>query len=330
MGNRIEWSSIAADGSQGRAHFGDPRREFDAARTAAAVTPAAQFQLLLVHGTDAQAFLQAQLTCDVDQVTPDRAAFGGYCTPKGRLLASMILLRTTDAYLLLLPADIAAGIAERLRKFILRAKVKIETESSWRAIGLVGPQAGPLLERAIGVVPAATLESRLQNDLSVTRLPGNVFLVCAPISRVDAVWQTLSQGAVQAGADCWSWAQVDAGIPWITTATQDQFLPQMIGLDTIHGVSFDKGCYPGQEIVARAKYLGEVKRGLRTASSAGAASAGDAVQADGQPVGTVLNAASMPGGGSTMLAVLQTQAGASNVLSLAGGERIELQPVRAD
>ena len=324
MGDLIDWNNIFSVGAAVVPHFGDPQREFEAARSGAAVIPVTHFALLRIHGGDAKTFLQGQLTCDLDQVTSDQAQFGGYCTPKGRLLANFMLLSTPQGYLMHTPADVSAVVAERLRKFILRSDVKIERESGLRALGLVGPAAPALLRQELGTLPQRSLGMGHHERASVVRLPGNNFLVVAASTAMAALWEALAKRAVPAGAECWNWAQIEAGVPWITAATQDQFLPQMIGLDAIGGVSFDKGCYTGQEIVARTHYLGEVKRKLRLGHARGGVRAGDVLLRAGQPCGTVLNAVSIPGDGSILLAVVSEQAEAQSTVQLADGKPVEL------
>lgn len=327
MGNLIEWGAVA--GAAAVDHFGDPRREFDAARSAVAVSPASRFTLLLFRGADAKDFLQGQVTCDLDRVTADRAQFGGYCTPKGRLLANFLLLATNEGYLMYLPADIAPGIAARLKKFVLRSKVTIEEASGWRALGLMGPDAQALLQQALQLSAGEPLNVAARANVRAVRLRGDTFLVVAPVADMDTTWQQLAQRAVPVGEECWNWAQINAGIPWITASTQDSFIPQMIGLDSIGGISFEKGCYTGQEIVARAHYLGEVKRALRSGRTIARATPGDTLVRDGQTAGSVLNAANVPGEGSALLAVISVQAADTGTLSLPGGEAVTLSPTQA-
>ncbi len=323
MGDLIDWNHIVNLGAAARAHFGDPQREFDAARSAAAVTPVTHFDLLRFHGSEVKAFLQGQLTCDLDQVTPDQAQFGGYCTPKGRLLANFMLWSDAQGYLMQLPADVSASVAERLRKFVLRSNVRIERESGLRALGLAGPAASALVQQELGAPPQRRLAIAVHARASVVRLPGESFLVLAAPTAMTALWEALAKHAVPAGAECWNWVQIQAGVPWITAPTQDQFLPQMIGLDAIGGVSFGKGCYTGQEIVARTHFLGEVKRKLHGGRTRGGVRAGDALLSTAGRCGTVLNAASIPGDGWVLLAVVSEQATAQAV-QIASGESVDL------
>ncbi len=324
MGNMIDWNNIVSLGAATIPDFGDPKREFDAARAGATVTPVTDFELLRFHGSDAGTFLQGQLTCDLDQVASDQAQFGGYCTPKGRVLANFTLLSTSQGYLMHLPADVAASVADRLRKFVLRSDVKIERESGLHVLGLAGPEVPALLKRDLGTPPQRRLAVAPHARASILRLPGGSFLVLAASAEMPALWQALATRAVPAGAQCWNWVQIQAGMPWITTATQDQFLPQMIGLDTIGGVSFDKGCYTGQEIVARTHYLGEVRRKLHLGRTRGSARAGDALLSGDEQCGTVLNVATVPGDESVLLAVVSAHADDRSMVRIASGEAVVL------
>ncbi|HYJ19902.1 MAG TPA: folate-binding protein [Burkholderiales bacterium] len=309
MGNPADWNQVAAASSAAaQQHFGDPARELDAARAGAFVSPLTHFTLLRFSGADAQSFLQSQLTCDLREVTPVNAQYGGYCSPQGRLLATFLLMLAPQGYLMLLPAGLAEPIATRLNKFILRSKVKIDREESIRAVGLGGPESAAVLGKAIGQPPIAPMEMLLYPAASLLRLPGNAFLALVPSDGIGSLWNSLAALAVPAGAAAWDWLQVRSGIPWITLPTQDQFVPQMVGLDAVGGISFDKGCYPGQEIVARTHYLGEVKRQLRSGHVDHLAQAGDELVAAGQKRAVVVNAAPSPEGGYDLLAVAQTAA----------------------
>ena len=308
MGHPYGWNQVA-DSAHGAPHanFGDPRRELEAARSSAVVCPLSHFELLRFSGADAQTFLQGQLTCDVLQVTPTAARYGGYCTPNGRLIADFLLMRTPQAYLMHLPVDSCAVLAERLRKFVLRAKVEVGRETALCAIGIAGPDAVARLQQSVGEPPHLPLESVQYPGATLLRLPGGAFLAVAPQPDVAALWDMLAHQATPAGTDCWDWLQIRAGIPWITAATQEQFVPQMVALDAIGGVDFQKGCYPGQEIVARTRYLGRVKRELCFGHGDGPAAAADALlSADGRSRGVVVNAAPAPDGGTDLLAVVQT------------------------
>ena len=325
MGELIDWNNIVSLGAGAPlSDFGDPQREFAAARTRAVVTPVRRFDLLRIHKGEAKAFLQGQLTCDLEQVTAEQAQFGGYCTPKGRLLANFILMSASQGYLMYLPADLANATADRLRKFILRSQVKIEREYGLGILGLGGPGALDLLQREVAEVPVARLAMACNDGERVVRLPGEQFLIVAASADMPTLWAKLTKHATPVGANCWSWLQIQARVPWITAATLDQFLPQMIGLDAVGGVSFDKGCYTGQEIVARSRYLGEVKRSLRPGHTRVGVRPGEALSWNGKQCATVLNAASMPDGGSEFLAVVSEQVDGQATVQTSNGEAASL------
>jgi folate-binding protein YgfZ len=327
MGDLTDWNEIAGHGANAPlSHFGNPQHEFDALRSGTIVSPVTNFALLRFHGSDSASFLQGQLTCDLNQVTADKARFGGYCTPKGRLLADFLLLQTPLGYLMHVPADVSAGLADRLRKFVLRSDVKIERDSGLRAFGVAGPGAAALLQKTLGTPPSMPLAVVRQSSATIVQVPGRGFLVLAVAADVSALWETLARESTPAGADCWSAFQVRGGVPWITAKTQDQFLPQMIGLERLGGISFEKGCYAGQEIVARAHYLGEVKRKLQFGRVRGFVQAGDPLMSAGGQCGTVLNAAPIPGDETELLAVVSFGPSGDDQIEVrsATGERVNL------
>ena len=194
-----------------------------------------RYGLLSVTGADARAFLHAQLTNDISKLPPDRSALAGWCTAKGRLLATMLVIPSPDGFLLQLARDLAPAVTKRLSMFILRSKVKITDESdAWAQYGVWKGLSAVSWEDGAVSVPVGSLRH--------LKIGKALALNC---SRTE---------------DDWTLEEIRAGRPWISAATQDQFVPQMVNLETIGGVDFQKGCYPGQEIVARAQYRGEVKR----------------------------------------------------------------------
>jgi len=323
MGNLIDWNRIV---NSGVAEFGDPRRGFAAARSGAVVCPLGHYALLRFRGDQARSFLQGQLTCDVNQVQGARGRFGGYCTPKGRLLANFVLLPAAEDLLMYVPADVSEDLEQRLRKFILRAKVSIENDKALAMMGVAGPQAPALMREELALPAEGAVALAQLPSARVVRLPGEGFVVIAAAGEMAPLWERLAQHAVAAGTPCWDWTQIRAGVPWITAATRDEFLPQMIGLDALGGVSFDKGCYTGQEIVARSHYLGEIKRRLYRGRTPAGVCAGDKLLAGGQPCGMVLNAAALPEDGTHLLAVLSVQSAAGAAVQTAGGAPVALEP----
>src|SRR5579862_2124254 len=234
-----------------------------------------QYGLLQAAGDDARAFLHAQLTNDVENLAPGQARYAGWCSAKGRLLATFLVVPRPDGFLLQLSRDLAPVVAKRLSMFILRSRAKItDAGGQWAQFGIWGPG---------GEAPLSVQES--DGVISV---------------RIDAerrlVFALEGSYAPDASAEDWALAEVRAGRPLINQATQDQFVPQMVNLELSGGVDFKKGCYPGQEIVARAQYRGEVKRRLYRLGggpSDGPLTPGQPLYADGntEPAGIVVNAA---------------------------------------
>ena len=199
-----------------------------------------RYGLLSVQGVDAREFLHAQLTNDIRNLSPERAALAGWCSAKGRLLATFLVIPAPQGFLLQLARDLAPAVAKRLSMFVLRSKVKIADESdAWAQFGVWNAE----------------------RDVSRVEWDDQIGFVPVGEKRVLRL-----EPAASASAECkddeetWYLQEIRAGRPLITAATQDQFVPQMVNLETLGGVDFQKGCYPGQEIVARAQYRGQVKR----------------------------------------------------------------------
>ena len=254
-----------------------------------------QYGLLEVTGDDARAFLHAQLTSDVENLDADHARYAGWCSAKGRLLASFLVVPHERGYLLQLARDLVPAIAKRLSMFILRSKVKIaDASASWVQVG-IGEAA--LVE--LGIKPPG-------EDLAIAR-NGNLIAVRVSAQRYLLLATQSDRARLESlsGLDETAWAleEIRSGRPFITQATQDQFVPQMVNYERFGAVDFQKGCYPGQEIVARAQYRGQVKRRMVRVRTPVPLRAGQDLYSDDLPdqaSGTVVNAA-----GGEALAVVQ-------------------------
>jgi folate-binding protein YgfZ len=302
-GARVDSDGLISD-------FGDRTAELGALGATTALVPLTHIGVIEVSGDDAQAFLNTQLTSDLTQVTATAAQYSGYCTPKGRLLATFVVCLRGDNYLLMLPRDMAESVVARLQRYVLRAKVKVEVVSDHYALlGLAGPQAQSSLAAGLGQPSPGAMQAVQHDDASVITLPGNRYLVICSGDQFDEKWTSLSTHATPAGAAVWELQGIRTGIGVVTTATQEAFIPQMFGLEIFGGVSFEKGCYPGQEIVARTQYLGNLKRSLYYGRSDRLLAPGDTIvnTASGKTVGTVTNAAPAPDDWE-FLAVLQREA----------------------
>ena len=278
--------------------------DFEHAANGVAFTILDQFAIIDAHGADAASFLHTQLSNDVESLASGTARLAGYCTAKGRLLASMLIWRTGETIRMLASADLAPGLVKRLSMFVLRAKAKLADVSATHvAVGIVG-NATHALSTVFPAFPD-TVHGVVSSEAgSLIRVPD------APAGRERFIWvatreqfDTLSPGLSSAIAEVppsiWDWLDIHAGEPRVTAATLEQFVPQMINFEVLGGINFKKGCYPGQEIVARSQYRGTIKR-RTTLAHVASAKAGDevfdAAEPD-QPCGMIVNAAPARDGG---------------------------------
>ncbi len=286
-------------------HFGDPSAGANAARNGCVIADLSHYGVIGFAGEDAQTFLQGQLTCDVRLVTPQQAQFGSLCSAKGRMLATFLLWRRNGDIFMELPAASRECVQKHLSKYVLRAKVKVRDASDeFVRLGVAGMAAPGVLARIFGAPPPAPHGAQQGESGTLIALPGGRYEIVASPEQAAALWDELRQDCTPAGASCWDWLALRAGIPAILPATQEQFTPQMANLELLGGVSFTKGCYTGQEVVARTQYLGKVKRRLYLAHIPGDAAPqpGDALA--GTEHGMIVNAAAAPSGGYDVLAVM--------------------------
>ena len=231
------------------------------AANAIQVVPLLDEGIILTTGEDAREFLQGQLTNDVAEVSASHGQLAAYCTPKGRVLATLLIWPWSDGYALQLPRELAAPICQRLRMYVLRSRVKLELIGDRLAlIGVTGEGAAGVLQTHLGPLPEEPYAAAANDGITAVLLPGERWQLAMEVGSALATWDRLNRIAAPVGQDAWDRKGIDAGVPTVTAATSDRFVPQMLNLDLIAGVSFSKGCYPGQEIVARAQYRGQVKR----------------------------------------------------------------------
>ncbi|OYW40257.1 MAG: glycine cleavage system protein T [Hydrogenophilales bacterium 12-61-10] len=318
---------------RGVLHFGDPVRERAAAVDGTIVSDLSQLGVIAFAGDDTATFLQSQLTNDVRGLHADSAQWNAYCSPKGRLLGNFLMWRQADDYCLQLAGDILPSVQKRLTMFIMRAKVQARDASDDNVrLVVAGKQAAAAVNAALGTTPETAMSSVTVEDGLVIRVGDDKFVLSVAPGHAAKVWQSLCAFATPVGAPVWDWLRLNAGIPMIVTATQEQFVPQMVNLEVIGGVSFQKGCYPGQEIVARSQYLGKLKRRMFLAHVDAEAAPGDALfsaDIEGQATGTVVNAAPAPGGGFDVLVVAQVESAQTQTLHLkaADGAALTLKPL---
>jgi folate-binding protein YgfZ len=287
---------------------------FTAVHTAGAFMPLTQFGVIDVKGDDAASFLHTQLTNDVQHLDASTARLGGYCSPKGRLLASFLMWRTGDAVRLLIAHDVQAPVQKRLSMFVLRAKAKlIDVTAEVGAIGFAG-DVRAALSGIFDALPDGVHVKVEGPHGALIRVPDAAhrprFLWVGPKADIEAHLEKLDAKLTRASPELWNWLDIHAGEPRITQATSEQFVPQMVNFDVLGGVNFKKGCYPGQEIVARSQYRGTIKRRTALAHAEAAAPGDEVFHSDdpGQPSGLVINVAPAETGGVDCLVEIKLAA----------------------
>lgn len=313
--------------------------EFDAVIQQGAYMPLTQFGVIDATGDDAASFLHGQLTNDTQHLDAANARLAGYCSAKGRLLASLLTWRTGETIRLLISKDLQATVQKRLSMFVLRAKAKLADASGELAVvGL----AGDVRKALSGVFDALPDGVHVQVDGtagSLIRVPDALgrlrYLWIGPKAAIETYLPMLDEKLKRVSPAVWDWLDIRAGEPRITQPVVEQFVPQMVNFDVLGAVNFRKGCYPGQEVVARSQYRGTIKRRTSLANVAGEL---DTVKAGvelfhsddpGQPCGMVVNAASAPEGGVDVLVEIKLAAleGGSVHLGAADGPALTFLPL---
>ncbi|MDR8034331.1 CAF17-like 4Fe-4S cluster assembly/insertion protein YgfZ [Burkholderia cenocepacia] len=283
-----------------------------------ACMPLPQFGVIDVAGDDAATFLHSQLTNDIEHLDAGSARLSGYCSPKGRLLASFLTWRAGHGVRLLVSKDVQPAVQKRLSMFVLRAKAKLTDANDTLA---VAGFAGDVRDALSGIFDALPDGVHVKVDGpagTLIRVPDAAgrkrYLWIGPRAEVDARLAALAGTLPVVSPAVWDWLDVRAGEPRITQPAVEQFVPQMVNFDVIGAVNFRKGCYPGQEVVARSQYRGTIKRRTALAHVAGET---DTVHAGvelfhsddpGQPCGMIVNAAAAPAGGVDALVEIKLAA----------------------
>ncbi|RRD91766.1 CAF17-like 4Fe-4S cluster assembly/insertion protein YgfZ [Conchiformibius steedae] len=233
------------------------------------------FAVVRVSGADCRDFLHRQLSNDINNLPDQHACYATYNTPKGRVIANMLAYRQGDEILLALAADMAESVVKRLKMFVLRSQVQLEILTDWGAAGQLHADAPIVFADAPALVLSAT-----QGQIA---LPHGGTFTLAPLTELPPY-----DAAAEA---VWNTHEIRCGYPWIAAATAESCVAQMLNQHTIGGVHFRKGCYPGQEIIARAQYRGQVKRGLAVLTGTSPLTAGDKLtDPAGAEAGIVINA----------------------------------------
>lgn len=304
---------------------------------ACAITDLSHLGLIRLAGEDKRTFLQGQVTNDVNRVSAELAQLNSYCSPKGRMLGSFWMFEREDDLYLQLPADRLAPTLKRLSMYVLRSQVTISDASEELVrFGIAGDCAEQLLDD----VPSETWGTLTQGGITVLRLPGDRprFELIGPVASMSERWGEISAKAEVTGPDFWALMDIRAGLPTVFEETAEAFVPQMANLQLLDGVSFTKGCYTGQEVVARMQYLGKLKRRMYRGHVSADQRPGrgaelfSPVSDSGQGTGRVVDAAPSPDGGYEVLVVLQISVADADDLRLGGpdGPEVKLLPLPYD
>ena len=298
------------------AGFGDAKAELQSLTTQSVMCDLSHEGLLLVSGDDAAAFLHGQLSNDVLALTEDDAQITSWCSPKGRMLVTPLLWRGKQGYFLQMPRSLQPAIQKRLQMFVLRSKVKLEDlTADWVKIGVAGINSDALeanIHAVFGALPARVMAS-IHTDLGrVIRLSKTRFEIIAGVKNAIEIWEKLIPNFARVGAGVWDLQTIRDGVIQVLPETQDQFVPQAANFELVGGINFKKGCYPGQEIVARTQYRGILKRRLVRvhADADDLPKPGESIYAPEfgeQAAGHIANVARAPEGGFDALVVAQIE-----------------------
>ena len=250
------------------AHFGQLPEEQSAMTSGNIITPITDMAYIHATGDEAKSFLQGQLTNDIGLINPQLSQLSGYCTPKGRLLALFRITQHSDGYRLHLPSCLLEKTLKRLKMFVLMAKVTLEPSSPESVrVGVAGSEVIEPLKQQFKVLPDGENGVSEDNGITIIRHPGQQprFELIGDQDSMQTLWNTLSPSFTAVGSKAWQLLGINAAQPQVVAETVEMFIPQMLNLHVINGVNFKKGCYPGQEVVARLHYRGKLKRHMHIA-----------------------------------------------------------------
>jgi len=267
------------------------------------ISPLSNFAVLAVSGDDRHDFLHSQFINDLNLIETSSAQLSAWCNPKGQVITNFIIINTGISYLLIFKEELKDYVQKRLSMFVLRSDVKVEDISD----------SSPLIGFANINDLSALTENVPHNAGDITATDGLII-----VSHPDNSGRYLITGSIEklinnvsnldiklSDNSTWELLDILSGLPWITQATQEQFLPQMLNLDALKGLSYQKGCYPGQEVVARLHYRGEVKKRVHIIQSEHELTIGENITSSESKIGTIINSARQSGGQYYGLAVLE-------------------------
>jgi len=271
------------------------------------ISPLSGFALLAISGNDRHSYLHGQFINDLNLIEKPAAQLSGWCNPKGQLITNFLIINTGTSYLLMFKEDIKEFVQKRLSMFVMRSDVTIKdiSESS-PMVGLANSNDLSSLAPDIPTNPGAILAIA---GLIIICLPDSSgrYLIIGSIEALINKLSELNNSLTMTDSSVWNLLDILAGLGWITSTTKEQFLPQMLNLDALKGLSYQKGCYTGQEVIARLHYRGKVKKRLHLIKSKSQLLVGGHLNPEqsGNNVGTIINSAMHPDECCYALAVIE-------------------------
>ncbi len=274
-----------------------PHPDFAALIDTTTVSILSDCGLLEITGPDSAKFLQGQLTCSLKDITPTQTRPGAHCTPKGRMVASFLLSQAAEnSYRFCLPSQSLAPLQTALGKYIVFSKAKLQDVSGqFLLLGVSGPEACTQIATVLGAAPNERynqIQTEAATVICVTSNPLR-FLCMVDATQAQHVYQQLTTSCTPTTQHYWNWLNIREGIGEVRAATCEEFIPQMLNMQLLDGISFNKGCYTGQEIVARMQYRGTLKKAMYRIAGTGSAPADNSAlyrAGDAQAAGHVLMA----------------------------------------
>ncbi len=216
---------------------------------------------LKVTGTDATQFLQGQFTCNINELTESNSFFTAFCNAKGRTISTLLILKNNDSFLLVLPVELINVVSKKLQMYVLRSDVQLHnTENELCLVGITISE-----KQLLPSLPDTDFDVTHNTEIAV-KFPANNhrYLIISSVQQAITHWTQLTQEQdfIITNSTHWNYQDISAGIPWLTLTSSEEYIPQMLNIDKLGGISFNKGCYTGQEIIARTHYLGKAKREL--------------------------------------------------------------------
>lgn len=292
-----------------------PHKQQDASNT---ITAIAHLAVIKVAGKDATQFLQGQLTCNVNDITESNSFFSAFCNAKGRTISTLLILKNSDSFLLILPNELVEKVLSKLQMYILRSDVQLSNVTDELCLtGITTPNNADLF----GHFPETDFAVTNNSEIFI-KLPSNEnrFLHISCFDVAKSFWTQLIQNDnfSMSNSNSWKFHDILAGIPWLTEDSSEEYIPQMLNIDKLGGISFNKGCYTGQEIIARTHYLGKTKRELFLAECEPFALKDNAPLAitneSGQVIGKVLSIQSSVQNHKMLIVIPITEAKSKNLI----------------